>query len=142
MNDSKASATAWLPRITISAPQGHSGKTVISLGLCVCLKKRGVRVQSFKKGPDYIDPSWLAAATGRDCHNLDPLLMSKSRLFASFQQSCREAEFCLLARSTSCLPQEAGSCLLAGCRLSPIPEGSRGLPLGKRACGSSQSSAP
>ncbi len=99
MNDPKALATTWPPRIIIAAPQGHSGKTVISIGLCASLKQRGLVVQPFKKGPDYIDPSWLAAAGGRDCHNLDPLLMPEQSLLASFERACQGADLALIEGS-------------------------------------------
>jgi len=96
MNGSKASATRWPPRIVIAAPQGRSGKTVISIGLCVCLKERGLAVQPFKKGPDYIDSSWLTAAGGRECYNLDPILMQEHILLASFQRACQGADLAII----------------------------------------------
>ena len=45
-------------------------------------------MQPFKKGPDYIDPSWLTVATGRSCRNLDLFLIPEDRLLRSFHRSC------------------------------------------------------
>ena len=76
----------------LSAPQGRSGKTVVSIGLCALLKKRGLSIQPFKKGPDYIDPSWLTGAAGKSCRNLDLYLMSEETLRTSFRQGCQGAD--------------------------------------------------
>ncbi|HHS93907.1 MAG TPA: cobyrinate a,c-diamide synthase, partial [Rhodobacterales bacterium] len=59
------------PRFLIAAAHKSSGKTIISTGLAHALTARGVKVAAFKKGPDYIDPMWLGAATGGPCYNLD-----------------------------------------------------------------------
>ncbi len=60
-----------IPRLLISAAHKSSGKTVFTTGLCAELARRGHDVRPFKKGPDYIDPQWLAAATQHNCYNLD-----------------------------------------------------------------------
>jgi cobyrinic acid a,c-diamide synthase len=57
--------------IYISAAHKSSGKTTLSIGLARALVERGIALQTFKKGPDYIDPLWLGAASGRACYNLD-----------------------------------------------------------------------
>ncbi len=80
----------------ISAPQGRSGKTTVSLALCAALRKQGLAVQPFKKGPDYIDPSWLTGAAGRSCRNLDLFLMSEDTLLTTFQRACQGADVALI----------------------------------------------
>jgi cobyrinic acid a,c-diamide synthase len=57
--------------IYISAAHKSSGKTTLSLGLCALFESQNLKVQSFKKGPDYIDPIWLKHASGQNCYNLD-----------------------------------------------------------------------
>jgi len=78
--------------LLISSPQGHSGKTIVTVGLCNLLTQRGFLIQPFKKGPDYIDPSWLTIAAGRICRNLDLFLVPKEKLIQTFEQACEKAD--------------------------------------------------
>jgi len=66
MNDSPSGAG-----VIIAAPSSGSGKTVVTLGLLRHLKRSGVPFASAKAGPDYIDPAFHTAASGRECLNLD-----------------------------------------------------------------------
>mgnify|MGYP005849298207 CR=1 FL=1 len=83
-------------RLLISAAHKSSGKTTISIGLCAALRARGLTVQPFKKGPDYIDPLWLSAAAGRDCHNLDFWLMGRGEILDTFAARARGADLSLI----------------------------------------------
>ena len=53
-------------------------------------------MQPFKKGVDFIDPSWLAAASRRHCRNLDPFMIPKNALLSSFQSACQKADLALV----------------------------------------------
>ena len=83
-------------RLLVSAAHKSSGKTTISVGLCAALSAQGLRVQPFKKGPDYIDPMWLAQASGRDCFNLDPYLMSPEQITACFTNHARASDIAIV----------------------------------------------
>ncbi|MCG0277713.1 MAG: hydrogenobyrinic acid a,c-diamide synthase (glutamine-hydrolyzing) [Thermanaeromonas sp.] len=85
-----------IPRFVLGAPHGRSGKTTITLGLIAALVKRGFIVQPFKKGPDYIDPSWLTLASGRPCRNLDLYFMAPHQLRNSFLLGCQGADLAIV----------------------------------------------
>jgi len=85
-----------MARFLVSAAHKSSGKTTVSIGLCAALTSRGLKVQAFKKGPDYIDPMWLAQASGRPCFNLDPYLMTAEQISASFARFSALADISLV----------------------------------------------
>lgn len=85
-----------MSRLLISAAHKSSGKTTITIGLCAALRARGLTVQAFKKGPDYIDPMWLGQASGRDCFNLDPYLTSDSQIQTCFGHHAAQADISIV----------------------------------------------
>lgn len=85
-----------LPRLTLAAAHKSSGKTLVTTGLAAALAARGERVASFKKGPDYIDPMWQAAATGRPCYNLDFNTQSHDQIRTLFADRAAGADIALI----------------------------------------------
>lgn len=76
----------------IAAPSSGSGKTTITLGLLRHFSRSGVAVSSFKVGPDYIDPGFHAAASGRVCLNIDAWAMRPGTISSLFGQAAAESE--------------------------------------------------
>ena len=74
------------PGLIIAAPSSGAGKTTVTLGLARAFHRAGVRLATAKAGPDYIDPGFHAAATGRPCFNLDPWAMRQESLAARVAQ--------------------------------------------------------
>jgi cobyrinic acid a,c-diamide synthase len=85
-----------MPGIYLSAASKSSGKTTVSTGLCAALSKRGETVQPFKKGPDYIDPMWLAAASSRSCYNLDFNTQDNDEILELYRCHQRPGQFSLV----------------------------------------------
>src|SRR4030067_1088548 len=83
-------------RLLISAAHKSSGKTTLSIGLCAALVQRRLKVQPFKKGPDYIDPMWLSLASGRPCHNLDFFLMQNEEILSNFAEYSRFTDIAVI----------------------------------------------
>jgi cobyrinic acid a,c-diamide synthase len=84
--------TAAAPGLIVAAPSSGSGKTVFTLGLIRHWTRSGLAVASAKVGPDYIDPAFHAAASGRPCLNLDPWAMRAETLAAAVRQLVRAGE--------------------------------------------------
>lgn len=85
-----------IPRIVIGGTQSGVGKTTLTAGLIRVLAERGLKVQPFKIGPDYIDPSFHSQAAGRQAHNLDSWLVGEEHLEELFAVSCEGADIAVI----------------------------------------------
>jgi len=85
-----------VPRIVVSGLKGGSGKTVLTLALITSLRKKGLRITPFKKGPDYIDAGWLAKAAGASCYNLDLFMMSAQQALQSFLSHSMDTDLAII----------------------------------------------
>ncbi len=84
------------PRLMIAALKGGAGKTLVTLGIVSALRKRGIKVSVFKKGPDYIDANWLGFAAGVPCYNLDSYLMDNSVILQSFIRRSQGSDIAII----------------------------------------------
>lgn len=105
-----------MSRIYISAAHKSSGKTTISIGLCAAFSQNELKVQPFKKGPDYIDPLWLARASGlartsclakpssfsgsiadiEGCYNLDFNTQSNQEILQTLTKHSHQADISII----------------------------------------------
>lgn len=81
--------------LMIAGDRSGSGKTSITLGIASLLARR-LKVQTFKVGMDYIDPSYLAAASGRPCRNLDGYVMSSQEIRMIVDHASQGADLLLI----------------------------------------------
>jgi cobyrinic acid a,c-diamide synthase len=87
---------AACPRLVIAGTGSGVGKTSLALGLARCLARQGLRVQTFKVGPDFLDPSYLSAASGRTCYNLDGWMTSRDYVRRLFARATADADIALI----------------------------------------------
>ncbi len=83
-------------RIIIAGTGSSSGKSTVSLGLMGAFRKRGLTVQGFKCGPDYIDPSYHTAITGRHSRNLDSWMLTPDILREIYTRGSRGADISII----------------------------------------------
>lgn len=85
-----------VPRIVIAGTSSGVGKTTVTVGLTRALRARGLRVATFKCGPDYLDPTYHARAAAAPCHNLDGWMMGRDAVIATFTHATRGADLAIL----------------------------------------------
>ena len=88
--------TGRCPAILIAGTSSGVGKTSLSLGIVRSLARRGLRVQTFKVGPDFLDPSYLALASGRPCYNLDGWMTGREYVQQLFARVTADADIAVV----------------------------------------------
>jgi cobyrinic acid a,c-diamide synthase len=85
-----------IPRILIAGDRSSAGKTTISIGIMSVLRDMGYRVQPFKVGLDFIDPSYHNEVTGRYSRNLDGYLMSEDAVHEVYSHAIKDADIAVI----------------------------------------------
>ena len=85
-----------IPRIIIAGTHSGCGKTTTASGIMAALKARGLAVQPFKVGPDFIDPSHHTAVCKRQSRNLDPFMMGEDNLLRTFESASEGADIAVI----------------------------------------------
>ncbi|MHC1626554.1 MAG: cobyrinate a,c-diamide synthase [Methanoculleaceae archaeon] len=85
-----------IPRLLVAGTHSGCGKTSIACGLMAALNGRGMKVQPFKVGPDFIDPTHHTAICGRPSRNLDPYMMGEAEVRRVFANACYGADIAVI----------------------------------------------
>lgn len=85
-----------LPRLLIGAIQSGAGKTSVTLSIVAALCAKGLKVQTFKVGPDYLDPTYLSILSGRACYNLDGWMMGKEYVIRLFKEKSSQCDISII----------------------------------------------
>ena len=85
-----------VPRIVIAGTQSGAGKTSLTLGLVTLLRYRGLKVRTFKVGPDYLDPTYLALASGQPCYNIDGWMMGRDYVENMFLRATADSDIAVI----------------------------------------------
>ena len=85
-----------IPRIVIAGTHSGCGKTTVASGIMAALAARGYKVQPFKVGPDFIDPSHHTGICRRACRNLDPFMMGEEGITRTFELATDGADIAVI----------------------------------------------
>ncbi len=85
-----------IPRLVIAGGGSGVGKTTIVALLALAFRARGLSVQCFKCGPDYLDPTWHKRASGREPQNLDSWMMGRDAVLQTFALATADADIALI----------------------------------------------
>jgi len=84
------------PALVIAGTHSGTGKTSVALAAAAAFSRRGLRVQTFKVGPDFLDPSHLALTSGRPCYNLDPWMCGAEYVTELFARKAADADLAIV----------------------------------------------
>ncbi|MBI2526158.1 MAG: cobyrinate a,c-diamide synthase [Candidatus Rokubacteria bacterium] len=98
-----------IPVIVVAGAASGVGKTTITLGILEALRRRGLALQAFKVGPDFIDPAFHALATGRPSLNLDGWMCGREHVLASVVRHAAEADLAVVEGVMGCFDGCEGS---------------------------------
>ncbi len=96
MNREEPTDPISVPRLVIAGIHSDCGKTTITRGLMAALVKRGMVVQPFKIGPDFIDPSHHTRICGRISRTLDPIMMGEEGVRETLLKACKGADIAVI----------------------------------------------
>ncbi|BCA79016.1 cobyrinate a,c-diamide synthase [Desulfuromonas sp. AOP6] len=85
-----------IPCLLMAGSQSGVGKSSLTLALVAAFRRRGLRVQTFKVGPDYLDPGHLAHVSGRPCYNLDGWMAGEDYCRSLFADACAKADIAIV----------------------------------------------
>jgi cobyrinic acid a,c-diamide synthase len=102
------SRSKTLPVLVLAGVSSGVGKTTVTLGLLEALRARGLAVQAFKVGPDFIDPAFHALATGRPSYNLDGWMCGREQVVGAVREHAADADVAVVEGVMGCFDGRDG----------------------------------